>query len=140
MISYNEILPIFLHELNHIKRGQLFSAEQQPTLFNWMPLEGLAGAFERYSCKTSSLLSTKPNQEILQCGLKQILKINNSNNWNYDDWFYNFDQRSSYPINYAYHIGEWLVNSFCQARQILPSQAVEIAPEVFWKFAEDLCA
>ena len=139
-INKNELESFFLHELNHICRGQLFSVKQDPTLFNCMLFEGLAETFEQEFKLFPSSLSPCPTKRLLKSGLREILAIGDSNDWNYDDWFYNFDRRSSYPINYAYYIGEWLVNSFCKAQQISPNQAIEITPDVFWQFAETLCA
>ena len=42
-----ELVSLLFHELNHVARGDLFSVEKEPTLFNWMLLEGLAVVFER---------------------------------------------------------------------------------------------
>ena len=143
----NELKSLLYHELNHAYRNQLSSTEQNPTLFNWMLLEGLAVSFEKWvmrhfesSSAFCSPAQTASNQQLLH-GLSEILKIDQQRaNWNYYDWFYNFDRVSSMPANFAYQIGEFLVEQYCQRFQIDPAQASELPNQTFLQFAEKLCA
>lgn len=143
----NELKSLLYHELNHAYRNQLSSTEQNPTLFNWMLLEGLAVSFEKWAMRhfenSSAFCSparTASNQQLLH-GLSEILKIDQQRvDWNYYDWFYNFDRASSMPTNFAYQIGEFLVEQYCQHFQIGPAQASELPNQTFLDFAEKLCA
>ena len=47
----NELKSLLYHELNHAYRNQLSFTEQNPTLFNWMLLEGLAVSFEKWAMR-----------------------------------------------------------------------------------------
>ena len=143
----NELKSLLYYELNHAYRNQLSSTEQNPTLFNWMLLEGLAVNFEKWAMRhfesSSAFYSparTASNQQLLH-GLSEILKIDSqSADWNYYDWFYNFDRAFNMPANFAYQIGEFLVEQYCQHFQIDPAQASELPNQTFLQFAEKLCA
>ena len=135
-----ELLAFLMHELNHIRQGQVFSIEQHPTLFNWMLAEGLAVTFEQELGLKTTLLSPQPDDSTLRAGLQQIITISDTNDWNHYDWFYNFDRQADLPINFAYHIGRWLVTEFCVYYKIQPSQALDYQLTDFLRFAEVLCA
>lgn len=142
-----ELVSLLFHELNHVARDELFSVEKEPTLFNWMLLEGLAVVFERWAmrkfCQQDAVGMHKNvcSEDELRDGLRRILKIDKEClGWNYYDWFYNFDRQADLPVNFAYQIGEWLVKKYCEKNRVLPYQVLNLSSADFLKFGENLCA
>lgn len=143
--NQSEFMIFLFHELNHIYRNNLFSTEKEPSLFNWMLLEGLAQAFEKQVAKRLDFdwhdFYIKPNchQAQLIQGLREIIKITSSNlAWNHYDWFYNNDRQAKMPVNFAYNIGEFLVTEYCRKNQLQPSEALSHTNQKFWDYAQEL--
>lgn len=141
----DELLNFLFHELNHAKRNQLFSTEKNPTLFNWLLLEGLAQTFEKqvaqdlnFSWQKFFIPQTATPLE-LKTGLASVLRIDDEGEaWNYYDWFYNFDRQAELPVNFAYQLGDFLVSEYCRAHKITASQALLMPSQEFESFAREV--
>lgn len=145
-IDTTELSKTLIHELNHAYKNQLFSTESAPTLFNWLLLEGLAQTFEKQVASDFGLdwskfyLKQDLSRTELISGLARVLEIDQTNElWNHYDWFYNFDTQADLPSNFAYKIGEFLLDEFCRTHRLTPAEAIVIENGQIKEFAKKLC-
>jgi len=133
--SRDELMLTICHELHHAARMKYLGDTN--SLFKKIISEGLADQFELEIDPLHRPITYRddiPDADLIK-GIHDLEKIKETGDYDYYEWFFG---SGKYPNWFGYTLGNYIIEKYCAANNLSPSQLISTPAKDFKPFVNNL--